>query len=138
VMPILLDTGPIVALLDKSQPDHVKCVELLSTLEAPLVTSEAVIAEACYLLRKLAGASVHVLQNVESGNFLIPYRVTGRAARISKLMTRYASIPMDFADACLVDLAGDLGSGRILTLDNDFCIYRWGRNRPFELVLNAR
>jgi predicted nucleic acid-binding protein len=138
MMPVLLDTGPIVALLDKSQQDHDQCVELLSTLEAPLATCEAVIAEACHLLRKLAGASAHVLQNVESGNFLIPYRVTGRAARLTKLMTRYANVPMDFADACLVDLASELGSGRILTLDNDFRIYRWGRNRPFELALNLR
>jgi predicted nucleic acid-binding protein len=42
---------------------------------------------------------------------------------------------MDLADACLVDLATEMGTGRILTLDSDFKIYRWGRNRPFELLL---
>ena len=43
---------------------------------------------------------------------------------------------MNFADACLVDMAGQLASGRILTLDADFRFYRWGRNRPFELLLD--
>jgi predicted nucleic acid-binding protein len=52
-------------------------------------------------------------------------------------MPRYAATPMDFANACLVDMAAELGSGRILTLDNDFHIYRWVRNRPFELVLDV-
>ncbi len=135
MIPVLLDTGPIVALLDRAQSDHDRCVELLSTLEAPLVTCEAVIAEACHLLRNLAGASGHVLQNVEIGNFLVPYRITGRAAILSRLLKKYANVPMDLADACLVDLAGELSTGRIWTLDDDFRIYRWGRNRSFELVL---
>jgi predicted nucleic acid-binding protein len=43
---------------------------------------------------------------------------------------------MDFADACLVDMASELRCGRVLTLDADFRIYRWGRNRPFELLLD--
>ncbi len=135
--PVLLDTGPIVAMLDRSEQHHADCAGIVATLEAPLITCEAVIAEACYLLRKLKGASAAVLENVERGNFLIPYRITGRGARLAKLMKKYASTPMDFADACLVDMAGELGSGRILTLDKDFHIYRWSRNRPFELVLEV-
>jgi predicted nucleic acid-binding protein len=43
---------------------------------------------------------------------------------------------MDFADACLVDMAGEFGCGQILTLDSDFQIYRWGRNRVFELLID--
>ena len=133
---VLLDTGPIVALLDSSERRHRECAELVAKLEAPLVTCEAVIAEACYLLSDLKGASTAVLENVESGNFLIPYRVIGRTARLVKLMKKYADLPMDFADACLVDLASQLGIGRIFTLDSDFRVYRWGRNRPFEMLLD--
>jgi predicted nucleic acid-binding protein len=133
--PVLLDTGPIVAMLDRSDYYHQQCSELIATLDAPLVTCEAVIAEACYLLRRLKGAASAVLENVDRGNFLIPYRVTGRAAHIGKLMKKYANVPMDFADACLADIACQLGSGRIWTLDSDFQIFRWGRNRPFESLL---
>ncbi len=133
--PVLLDTGPIVALLDLSEQNHCRCANLISSLEAPLVTCEAVITEACYLLRKIHGAPDAVLENVERGIFLVPYRVTGRASRVSRLITKYTDVPMDFADACLVDMATELHTGDILTLDNDFQIYRWGRNRPFEMLL---
>ena len=132
--PILLDTGPIVALLDRSDQDHEKCVRALTHLPSPLITCEAVLAEACYLLRGLKGAPADVLQNVDRGSFQIPYRVTGRAAALARLMKKYATVPMDFADACLVDMAEELRIGRIWTLDDDFRIYRWGRNRPFDLV----
>jgi predicted nucleic acid-binding protein len=72
---------------------------------------------------------------VDRGVFIIPYRLTGNAAAVSKLMRKYADLPMDFADACLVDMANVYHSGRILTLDGDFRVYRWGKNRPFDLLI---
>lgn len=110
-------------------------MDVVAALEAPLITCEAVIAESCYLLRALRGAAAAILENVDRGIFLVPYRVTGNAGGVLKLMRAYADVPMDFADACLVDMASDYQTGRILTLDADFRIYRWGRNRPFELLL---
>jgi len=134
--PVLLDTGCIVALLDRSERHHKQCVAAIADLEAPLITCEAVIAEACYLLRNLKDAPAAVLANVERGIFLIPYHLLGRAAAVQKLFKKYADVPMDFADACLVDMASEYQTGRILTLDRDFHIYRWGKNRPFEFLLN--
>ncbi len=55
--PVLFDTGVIVALLDRSEKTHVACAEAVHSSEAPLITCEAVIAEACYLLRNLPGAA---------------------------------------------------------------------------------
>jgi predicted nucleic acid-binding protein len=134
--PVLLDTGPIVALLDRSERRHQECADLVERLEAPLVTCEAVVAEACYLLRGMKGASESVLENVERGNFLVPYRVAGRAAKLAHLIKKYSDRPMDFADACLVDMSGELSTSQILTLDGDFRFYRWGRNRAFELLIS--
>ena len=134
--PVLLDTGVIVALLDKSEQYHKRCVASLAALEAPLITCEAVIAESCYLLRKNKAAPAAVLENVESASFLLPYRLTGRATKLMKLLNKYANVPMGFADGCLVDMAGEFQTGRILTLDRDFLIYRWGTNRPFELLVS--
>lgn len=131
---VLLDAGPIVALLDRSEGDHDRCRELVDSLDATLVTCEAVIAEACYLLRDVPGAPSAVLENVDRGIFLVPYRLTGRAAALSKLLKKYADVPMDFADACLVDMAAELAVARVFTLDGDFQFYRWSRNRPFELL----
>lgn len=65
--PVLADTGVIVALLDRSERRHARCVTVLESIKRPLVTCEAVIAESCYLLRGLPGASETVLQNVEHG-----------------------------------------------------------------------
>ncbi len=133
--PVLLDTGCVVALLDRSAKVHGRCVAVVSSLEAPLITCEAVIAESCYLLRNIAGASDAILENVDRGVFLVPYRLVGNAPQVSKLMHKYADVPMDFADACLVHMAESFKTARVLTLDSDFRVYRWGRNRPFELLL---
>jgi predicted nucleic acid-binding protein len=133
--PVLLDTGCIVALLDRSEQHHRQCVAAVAALGQPLITCEAVIAESCYLLRGIAGAGSAVLENVERGVFQIPYRLAGKANGVLGLMRKYADAPMDFADACLVDMASEYRTGRILTLDADFRTYRWGRTRPFELLV---
>jgi len=133
---VLVDTGPIVALLDRAQPQHRQCVEVLGALRAPLVTCEAVLAEACYLVRKLKGAAGDLLSDVGRGRYLVPYRLADRSAAVVRLMAKYADTPMDLADACLVDLATQLKTGRIVTLDSDFRVYRWDRNRPFDLLLD--
>lgn len=133
---VLVDTGPIVALLDRAQPQHHQCVDALCAVRDPLVTCEAVLAEACYLVRKLKGATGDLLRDVGQGRYLIPYRLADRWAPVARLMAKYADVPMDLADGCLVDLAAQLNTGRIITLDRDFRVYRWHRNRPFELLLD--
>jgi len=134
--PVLLDTGCIVALLDRDERHHDACVSVVGDLVGPLVTCEAVIAESCYLLRSLARAPDAVLENVERGTFQIPFRLDGSVKGVRALMKKYAAVPMDLADACLVHLADAVGSGRILTLDADFDIYRWRRSRRFELLID--
>lgn len=133
--PVLLDTGCLVALLDRSERHHKKCAAAIAEIEAPLVTCEAVIAEALYLLRGIKGAADAILQNVADGTFLVPYRVLGKTSALRRLLKKYANVPMDFADACLVDMADEYQTGRILTLDGDFRIYRWGKNRPFDFIV---
>ena len=135
--PILLDTGVIVALLDRSERFHRQCAEAVESLERPLVTCEAVIAESCYLLRDLPGAAEAVLANVERGVFQIPFQLSRSAAPVRRLLRKYRDVPIDFADACLIHLAEELGSGEILTLDGNFQIYRWGRNKLFRLRVSA-
>ena len=134
---ILLDTGVIVALLDRSERNHAACVKAVETAAAPLVTCEAVIAESCYLLRKQAGAADAILENVKTGVFQIPLQLSQATASLQRLFRKYRDREMDLADACLVHLAGELQTGEILTLDHDFEIYRWGANRPFHLLLKT-
>ncbi len=133
--PVLLDTGCIVALLDRSERYHAQCVSVLGELSAPLLTCEAVITEACYLLRNLRGAPQAVLQNTGKGNFLLPFRLSDNPSAVSALLEKYSDVPMDLADACLVAMAFEYRTGSILTLDSEFLIYRWGGNRTFNPLI---
>ena len=135
IKPILLDTGVIVALLDKSERHHEECVKIVSKLKRPLITCEAVIAEACYLLRKLRGAPESVLLNVENHIFQIPWMLSGNESRIIELTKKYAKVPMDFADACLVSMAEQFESHEILTLDSDFKVYRSKGKKEFKILI---
>ena len=133
--PVLIDTGCIVALLDRSERHHEHCVEVVTQLSAPLVTCDAVIAESCYLLRSLHGAADAVLRNVDSGVFRLPFRLDTSAGAVRRLLRRYRNVPMDLADGCLVLMADELDTGDILTLDSDFKVYRWRRSRRFHNLL---
>jgi predicted nucleic acid-binding protein len=133
--PVIVDTSVIVPLLDRSERSHARCVAVMESLERPLVTCEAVIAESCYLLRNLPGAPETVLQNVELGVFQIPFQLSRYAAPVRSIMRKYHDLPADFADACLIHLADELNAEEILTLDGDFKTYRWRRNRTFRLLV---
>jgi predicted nucleic acid-binding protein len=132
---VLLDTGVIVALLDRTETHHAQCVAVVEALERPLVTCEAVIAESCHLLRGLRGAAETILQNVEGGVFQIPFQLSRSAAAVRAIVRKYRDLRADFADACLIHLADELNTGDILTLDRDFQWYHWGRHRPFCLLV---
>jgi predicted nucleic acid-binding protein len=137
VKPVLLDTGVIVALLDRSERLHERCAEAVQEIETPLVTCEAVIAESCYLLRNLAGASEAVIENVATGIFQIPFQLSHEAAGVKQVLRKYRDRRIDLADACLIRLADEFGTGDILTLDGDFSVYRWGRNKAFRMLPSA-
>lgn len=134
--PILLDTGVIVALLDRSEDAHQACAKTLLKLQAPIITCEAVLAESCYLLRNLSGAPEAVIDNVAAGIFQIPFQISKEAASIKQILRKYRDRKIDLADACLIHLASEFETAEVLTLDSDFAIYRWGKNKPFRILLD--
>jgi len=135
VKPVLLDASAIVALLDRSETYHDAAVAAVAELAAPLITCEPVIAEACYLLRRVDGAGEAIVENVETGIFQIPFRLAESAREVRRLMHKDRDHAIDLADACLIHLANEFGAGQILTLDRDFRIFRWGRNQAFDLMI---
>jgi len=134
VKPVLLDTGVIVALLDRSERYHRACAETVRGLAAPLITCEAVIAESCYLLRNLPGAAEAIVENVAAGIFQLPFQLSREAPSLKRVLGKYRDRRIDLADACLICLADEFETPDILTLDADFEIYRWGRNKAFHLL----
>jgi uncharacterized protein len=135
VKPVLLDTGVIVALLDRNEAFHKQCADAIQTLDAPLLTCEAVIAETCYLLRNLPGAPEAVIANIETGMFQLAFQLSRQAPAVKQSLRKYRDRKIDLADACLIRMAEEFATGDILTLDRDFAVYRWGRNKPFRMLL---
>ena len=76
------------------------------------------------------------MENVARRVFRIPFQLPSSAAEVALIMRKYRDVPADLADACLIYAAGQLGVGEILTLDRDFEIYRWGRSKPFHLLIS--
>lgn len=133
--PVLLDTNVIVAVLDKRDRHHTHCMRALREIRHPLATCEAVINESCYLLSHIAGAPEAVLANVEEGIFEIRFQLATAISAVKSLMRKYRDLPIDLADACLIQMADELNTGDILTLDSDFLHYRWRGNKPFNLLI---
>ena len=136
--PVLLDTGVIVALLDRSEKYHHACAAAIRDLDAPLITCEAVLAESCYLLRNLPGAPEAVIENVAAGIFQVPFQLSREATGVKQVLRKYRDRRIDLADACLICLADEFGTADILTLDKDFEVYRWSRRKPFRILLTLR
>jgi uncharacterized protein len=134
VKPVIVDTGVIVALLDRSENKHDLCSETVRKIHGPLVTCEPVIAESCYLLRSLPGAAEVILRNVEAAIFQIPFQLSHETPAVRSILRKYGDREVDLADACLIRLAEMAGTGEILTLDRDFSVYRWGKNKMFHIL----
>ncbi len=132
--PVLLDTSVLVALLDRNEKFHQACAVAVRELEAPLITCEAVITESCYLLRNLAGAPEAVIENITAGIFQVPFQLSQEAAGAKQVLRKYRDRKIDLADACLIRLADEFETPDILTLDRDFAIYRWSKNKPFRIL----
>jgi predicted nucleic acid-binding protein len=133
--PVLLDSSVIVALLDKREQYHEQCVRVVEELEQPLATCEAVLSESCFLLKKIPHAAHRILDNVEEGIFQIPFQLTRSTASVYDILRKYHDLPVSFADACLVQMADELDTGDILTLDGDFMHYRWRKTRRFRMLI---
>ena len=131
---ILLDTGAFVALLDRSENHHKRCVEFFSLFSGKIFTTEPVLTEAMYLLGPSAKAQRACIEFIIAGGATLVPQSRASLERAATLMTRYENIPMDFADATLVVLAEETGIHEIFTLDvRGFGTYRVHGNKPFLL-----
>ncbi|MBA3035266.1 MAG: PIN domain-containing protein [Desulfobacterium sp.] len=130
-MKAILDTGPWVALIDKTESMHDNCVRWFKNFTGSLYSTEAVLTEVLYLLNfsiKAQNAAIDFV--VESVVELIPSG-TESLKKAKSLMQKYSDLPMDYADATIVCLAMDMGIQNIVTLDHkDFSIYRINNNVP--------
>ena len=134
---VVVDTGPIVALLDADEAHHDWARDQFASLAPPLLTCEAVLSETSFLLQRIGADPSIPLTLVERGVLRVERLVDAGedVLAIGRLMRRYRDVPMSFADACLVRLVERTDRASILTLDSGFQIYRQARRRVIPLLI---
>ena len=121
---ILLDTGPLVAFLNGRDRYHEWAKAQFADIRPPLWTCEAVLSEACFLLRQSRSGPAAIIELLERSLIELPFRLEVDPRAVRNLLVRYASVPMSLADACLVRMSEAHSNSTVLTLDGDFRIYR--------------
>jgi predicted nucleic acid-binding protein len=129
---ILVDAGPLVALVDAGDQHHVRCVDALKSFREPMATVWPPLTEAMYLLAGLPNAQEALWEMLERGALQLFALDISDAPRIRELMKKYSNRPMDLADAALLRVAEREGIRKIFTVDRRyFSVYRLhGRIRP--------
>jgi predicted nucleic acid-binding protein len=132
---VLVDTGPIVAILSRRDQYHRSCVEALSNMPGPLFTCWPVITEAAWLLRHDANAVQQLLSSIDTGFLEILQLSSGDAKPIALLLSKYRDLRIQVADAALLHLAGRNEIDTIFTLDaRDFSLFRLPKSKSFRII----
>lgn len=121
---VIVDTGPLVAFLNKRDTWHEWAVAQLAAIEPPIETCEAVLSEAAFLLRADPRGSDALLELVGRNLVICSFHLDDALEHVRRLMKRYQDVPMSLADACLVRMTEERRASKVLTLDSDFRRYR--------------
>jgi predicted nucleic acid-binding protein len=130
---ILVDAGPLIAVLDSGDQDHDRCATALKRLPAPLLTTWMPLTEAMHLLAFSREAQDALLEMIGRGALRVLPIDESDVVHIKALMRKYSDL-LDFADASLVRVAIRERLTEIFTLDEDFNVYRIGGRKRFAVV----
>jgi predicted nucleic acid-binding protein len=132
---VLVDAGPLVALLDRRDPEHEACVAAVKTLRDSLITVWPAFTEAMYLLGASWQGQKALWSRLETEALALAPLAETDAPRMRELMEKYRDLPMDLADAALVCVAERESLTQIFTLDRKhFAVYRPGRRQRFSIL----
>lgn len=131
----IIDTGPIVALLNRKDRHNAWIRKALNVIEPPIFTAESVVSEAAFLLTRAAGNPDSLLTLLAEDILRIDFQAAQEVPALQTLMRKYASVPMSFADACLVRMTELEPDSIVITLDSDFTVYRRNRRRTIPTIM---
>ncbi len=132
---VLVDTGPIVAILSQSDEHHEACVDQLKRIKGPLLTCWPVITEAAWLLRAYPLAVTRLLASFDGRAFELVSLDEADLSGVAAILVKYRGLGLQLADASLVHLANREGVEIIFTLDRrDFNILRLARGKKFRVI----
>ena len=132
---VILDAGPLVALINARDKYHEWAEVQWEQIQPPLLTCEAVVSEACFLLRQWDEGAGFVFELLKRKAVEISFRLLDNMAPVTALLKKYGNVPMSMADACLVRMAEVNDSSSIMTLDAHFRIYRKHKTRTIPLLI---
>lgn len=132
---VILDTGPLVAFLNGKDRYHDWTVEQWGQIQPPLLTCEAVVSEACFLLGRMSQGPLSVLELLRRQVLDLSFCLKDQVPAVAALLQKYDGIPMSLADACLVRMAELFEGSSILTLDAHFNVYRKNKRQVIPLLL---
>lgn len=136
---VLVDTGPLVALLNRRDRDHAWCVRQLGTLSDPLFTCDAVLSEAYFLLKRSTdGGGKQLSEMIRRGLLCSQFEFGPNQGRVLDLMKKYHDLPTSFADVCLVVMGESYPGAKVWTLDQGFRVYRMADRRVMPLICPDR
>jgi predicted nucleic acid-binding protein len=133
----IVDTGPLVAFLDRAERHHGWVADRIAELDAPLLACEPVLTEAMYLFTRLSRAQDALLDLLENGAIRLAFQVSDHVPELRRLHQKYRDRPMSLADACIVRMAEIHEQHAVLTLDSDFSVYRKHGRTPLALIYPA-
>lgn len=131
----IIDTGPIVALLNRKDRHNAWVRNVLNVIEPPIFTAESVVSEAAFLLSRTTGGPDQLLTLLAEDILRIDFQANPEVAALQALMRKYASLPMSFADSCLVRMTELEPNSIVITLDSDFKVYRRNRRRVIPTIM---
>lgn len=132
---VLVDAGPLVAILNRRDRHHRTCADVMKRVRRPLLSTWMPVTEAMYLLDFSVAAQGALLEMIERGALEILELVREDLPAMQRLMRKYEDQRMDFADASLVQVADRLRLREVFTLDRrDFGVYRLGKGRSFRIL----
>lgn len=131
---VILDTSALVAILRRRDEHHQWANARVGEIVAPLLTCEAVLSEAHFLMQDLPLARQSLIGMSLDGVFTVAFNFEEEKAAVGKLLNKYADVPMSFADACLVRLSELYPDSAVFTLDSDFKIYRRNGRQTIPLI----
>lgn len=133
-MSIGIDTGPIVAFLNKNDQHHSFAEEQMRKYPPPFFTCEAVLTESFFLMSRIPNGVDKLIELLETQHIRIKNVYHNHQTSVHHLIQTYSNVPMSLADACLVEMAEETENALIFTLDSDFHIYRLPNGNPISLI----
>jgi len=130
----IVDTGVLIALLDRNETHHLWAKEQFQKLKNPMLTCEAVITEASYLLEKVPLAKDGLFGMLQVEAISVAFNLSDHISEVRALLAKYQDVPMSLADACLVRMAELNERHLIFTLDSDFRVYRKNGRETLRLI----